>query len=149
MGKVLDNQDQRFKSLNHSIRDLYLKMALHGLEVRREPVATLSEEALLKRAVFYRKMCGEFAQRFRTARQLTPQYVAELMDWTEEKYLSFEKGESAFTDDQFSLICRLLGAEEEIQVFLANFEEAFNGQSLEKKAPVSSTEIRLINDDTE
>jgi hypothetical protein len=126
MGKVLELRENRFKSLNHSIRDLYLKMALHGLDNRREPMAPLSEEALVERVIFYRKMCGEFVNRFRTGRFLTPFHVSELIGWTEEKYLSFERGEIAFSDDEFKAICKFLGAEKEMSVFLANMEEVFS-----------------------
>ncbi|WP_413561447.1 hypothetical protein [Bdellovibrio sp. HCB209] len=89
-------------------------------------MAKLSDEEVVERVLFYRKMCGEFARRYRSARSLTPYTLSELIGWTEDKYVAFELGCIAFSDDEFISICRYLGAEKELKIFMENLEEAFN-----------------------
>jgi hypothetical protein len=125
MSKLSDLKQYRQRSLKHSLEDFYRELSERAapLVLRDKP---LTEDQIEIRAQAYREMRGKFVALHREKSNRSVDDISQQLEWSSTYYDAFEKGNVPCSDAEFFKLCSLVGANQEVSLFLEKIEEALN-----------------------
>lgn len=123
MAEICDIKQYRTVFFRNSLRSLYSEIASYGVRITGSK-SPLTEQEIESRVRFFRRMKGQFIRLFRLKSKLTVQEVANSLGVSAENFERFEDGGFAIPDPQFFNLCAIVGAQNEVIVFIERIEEA-------------------------
>ncbi len=125
MSNIKDLSKFRSQSFRHTLNTFYNNVSEYKVISESTFNRKLTEDEIKSRAMFFRKVRGEFVMLFRIKNSKSEEQIADFVGWTLEEYKNFESGKVSCPDAIFFRICKLVQADSEVSVFLEKIEEAF------------------------